>query len=563
MLSTFSPAERLLLYIFSAALGIATLALLVNVNAKASVAIPAKGGVLTEGVIGMARFINPLLAITEPDRDLSLLIYSGLTRVSPNGSIIPDLASSYQISDDGLTYTFTLRPGITFHDGTAVTTTDILFTIHAAQNPDTKSPRRADWEGVSVSAPDPSTVVFKLPHPYAPFIENTTLGILPSTLWQDVSSEEFPFSPLNTKPIGSGPFEIRNVETDKTGVATSYELAPFKKFALGEPHLRKMTFLFFSNETTLVDAWNAGRIDSFAGASPSELSHLRDPKTNIIRAPLPRVFGVFFNQGHAPVLADAAVRAALNAAIDKQALVKTLLGGYGAVLDGPIPPSVLPEDGASAANTTEETPFNGAEEARAILEQNGWKFNEESSAWEKKGQKITFSLATSDAPELSATAEALAESWRAAGIHVDIHVYPVSELNTTIIRPRAYDAILFGEVVGRTLDLFAFWHSSQRNDPGLNLALYTSVRADTILAKARAATNRNERKSLYEEFKSIIKEEQPAIFLYTPQLLYVLPEQVYGVELGVLATPAERFSNVYQWYVATENVWSIFTNTIE
>src|SRR3989344_379567 len=131
LLATLSPAERLLLYIFTTALAIATLALLAGVNAKTSVVVPAPGGTLTEGVIGSARFINPLLAISEPDRDLAYLVYSGLTRISPNGSIIPDLASSYEISDDGLTYTFTLRPDLTFHDGSSLTTVDIVFTIHA------------------------------------------------------------------------------------------------------------------------------------------------------------------------------------------------------------------------------------------------------------------------------------------------------------------------------------------------------------------------------------------------------------------------------------------------
>ena len=543
ILKTFSPSERLLFYIFTAALGMSTLTLLAGVNARASVTVPGEGGTLTEGVIGTARFINPLLAITEPDRDLAYLVYSGLTRISPNGTIISDLASSYEISEDGTTYTFTLRQNLTFHDGTLLTAEDVMFTIRAAQNPDIKSSRRADWEGVTVATPDPKTVVFTLPRPYAPFLENTTLGILPAHVWQSVSPEEFPFTSLNTNPIGSGPFKVSKIERDKTGAAILYELTPFNRFTLGTPHLKKITMLFFSNETTLVDAWNTGHIDSFAGVSPSELSHLNG-QARIIQAPLPRIFGVFFNQGHAPVLADLAVRAALDAAIDKQTLVNSILGGY-----------------TKSADTREEsTPWNGIEEARAILERSDWEYSDEEQVWQKDKQNLTFSLATSDSPELSATAEALAASWRAAGINVDIHVYPVSELNSTVIRPRAYDAILFGEVVGRTLDLFAFWHSSQRNDPGLNLALYTNSRADDMLANARATTNRKEREALYTSFTEILEEERPAIFLYAPELLYVLPETIQGVQLGTLTTPAERFSGVYKWYTNTEQVWSILVN---
>lgn len=555
LLKMFSPGERLLFYCLTAILAISTLALLAGANARASVTIPSPGGTLTEGVLGAARFINPLLAITEADRDIASLVYSGLTRISPDGSVIPDLAASYQISEDGTTYTFTLRDNLTFHDGTPLTAEDVVFTIRAAQNPDIKSSRRADWDGVTVSSPDQKTVVFTLPRPYAPFLENTTLGILPSRVWQNVSAEEFPFASLNTDPIGSGPFKVERIERDKTGAPTMYELAPFKKFALGVPNLKKITVLFFANETMLVDAWNTGRIDSFAGVSAAELSQLNDSRARVLRAPLPRVFGVFFNQGRAPVLADLAVRAALDAAVDKQALVASVLNGYASPLDGPIPPGTLvTSEGTSPA----QEEFKGIAEARAILERNDWKFDEKEQVWKKDEQTLTFSLATSDAPELSKTAEMLAAAWKEVGIPVEIHVYPVSELNSTVIRPRAYDAVLFGEVVGRTLDLFAFWHSSQRNDPGLNLAMYTNSKADSTLASARTTTDRKERDALYASFADIIAEDKPAIFLYAPQLLYVLPESIQGVELGTLTTPAERFAGIYKWYINTEQVWSFF-----
>ena len=583
LLPTFSSSERLILYILTATLAVSALVLLSGANAQVSFVVPTNGGSLTEGFVGTARFINPLLALSEPDRDLTLLTYSGLTRARADGSIVPDLASSYEISEDGTTYTFTLRGDITFHDGTPITASDVMFTVQMAQNSDVRSPHRADWEGVAVSTPDLTTVVFTLPRPYAPFLENTTLGILPAHLWQNISTEEFSFSQLNTKPVGSGPYQIKEVTTDKTGSVTRYELVTFKNFTLGTPYLKKLTFLFFPNEDALIDAWNSGRIDSFAGISPSELTRL-NRNANIIRASLPRIFGVFLNQDHAPVLADPAVRSALDAVIDKQKIVDSVLGGYATILDSPIPPSALITKGDEATSMSPEVDFvEYKERATDILERGGWKFEapsksptkastqegtststtKENPAWRKKGKELTFTLATADSPELVATAEELVTMWKAAGINVDLHVYPLSELNTNIIRPRAYDALLFGEVVGRTLDLFAFWHSSQRNDPGLNLAMYTNARADSFLAQARTTTNRKEREALYKSFVEIIKEEKPAVFLYAPQLIYVLPERILGAQFGVLATSAERFLNVYEWYTSTEKVWSIFTNVSE
>src|SRR3989338_4253480 len=412
-----------------------------------------------------------------------------------------------------------------------------------------------------------------------PNIRGRDARIMLALRFKRVSSE----GDMPAKPVGSGPYQIKEVTTEKTGSVTRYELVPFKNFTLGTPYLKKLTFLFFPNEDALIDAWNSGRIDSFAGISPSELTRL-NRNANIIRASLPRIFGVFLNQDHAPVLADPAVRSALDAVIDKQKIVDSVLGGYATILDSPIPPSALITKGDEATSMSPEVDFvEYKERATDILERGGWKFEapsksptkastqegtststtKENPAWRKKGKELTFTLATADSPELVATAEELVTMWKAAGINVDLHVYPLSELNTNIIRPRAYDALLFGEVVGRTLDLFAFWHSSQRNDPGLNLAMYTNARADSFLAQARTTTNRKERETLYRSFVEIIKKEKPAVFLYAPQLIYVLPETILGTEFGVLATSAERFLNVYEWYTSTERVWSVFTSVSE
>lgn len=567
LLRTFTPGERLLLYIFSMALAASAFVLLVFANTAVSVVVPAAGGAQVEGVVGSARFINPLLALSGPDEDLSALVYSGLMRAAPDGSLSPDLASSYEISSDGTVYTFTLRKNATFHDGTPVTADDIIFTVQKAQSPDIKSRRRADWEGVLATSPDPQTVVFTLAHAYAPFLENTTLGILPRHLWKDVPAEEFPFSPLNTHPVGSGPYRVTGFDTDGTGAATRYTLAPFKGFTLGTAFLKEIAFLFYPNEEALVAAYNAGRIDSFAGVTPAQLEKLTRPDTMIVRAALPRTFGVFFNQNKNPILADTSVRAALNEAVDSRAIVANILGGFGSTLSGPIPPGTLgevppqvpvplPAKAPEAAVATDR-----AGSARAILSRGGWKFDEGKGEWSKKKDILLVTLATSDDPELSATAQMVADAWRAAGVKVDVHVYPLSELNTTIIRPRAYEAILFGEVVGRTMDLFAFWHSSQRNDPGLNLALYANAKADGILAEARVTTDPANREKLYNSFASIIEKDQPAVFLYAPEFIYVVPKRLQGVRLGTLSSPAERFLNAYEWYTDTERVWNIFTNT--
>ena len=384
----FSPGERLVLYLLMATLSLSAFALLARANALVSVQVPAQGGTLEEGVVGTVRFVNPLLALSGPDKDLSALVYSGLTRATPEGQVVPDLANQYDISEDGTTYTYTLREGLTFHDGTPITADDVVFTILRAQNPDFKSVHRADWEGVEISNPDERTIVFTLPHAYAPFLENTTIGILPKHLWENVPAEDFPFNSLNTHPIGSGPFKVESIHTNATGAATRYELASFKKFSLGEPYLRSIELIFYPNEESLVGAFNTRRIDSMAGISPRAAADITRRNAAIARSTLPRTFGVFFNQNKNAILSELAVRKALDAAIDKERIVADLLHGFGVTLSSPIPPRILgartaaiPQPLEATISTSTNAQGSRADDTRTMLSQGGWSWSEEESVW--------------------------------------------------------------------------------------------------------------------------------------------------------------------------------------
>lgn len=560
----FTPLERLALYGLTITLGLSTLGLLVSLNERITTDVPAHGGTIVEGETVPARFVNPVIAVSQADLDISALVYSGLVRAQSDGTFVPDLADHLTISPDGMVYTFSIRENATFHDGTPVTAADVLFTIALAQNPDIKSPRRADWEGVSVSSPDERTVVFTLPHAYAPFMENATLGVLPKHLWNSVSPDQFSFNALNTHPVGSGPFKVDSTKTDATGAATRFDLAPFKQFALGEPYLSRISFAFFPSDDAMLKAFEAHQIDAIAGISPADLVSL-SVSTHLVEAPLPRVFGVFFNENKNPALADLAARTALSESVDRNTIVTNVLARFGVPLDGPIPPGVIGASAPATPNFFQPDATSTAvadpllvSKAKATLQKGGWDFDEASATWSKKKVPLSIRLATVDSPELVATAQTIASQWRAVGVQVSVQVYALSEFNNTVLRPREYEAILFGEVVGRDADLFAFWHSSQRNDPGLNLALYTNSKADTLLAQARATTEKAKRDELYAKFADLVQADVPAVFLYSPEFLYILPGELQGVRVGALTTPAERFLEAYRWYTETQRVWEFF-----
>lgn len=556
LLETFSPTEKILLYGFIVLLILSALAGLYHLNQTFFVEVPTSGGALSEGILGTPRFINPLLALSDADQDLTTLIYSGLLRATPEGTLETDLAESYTISEDGRTYSFILKNGIHFHDGKPVTADDVIFTIERAQDPALKSPRRANWEGVTVEKVSDREIHFILSSPYGPFLENATLGILPKHLWENISSEQFPFSQLNIEPIGSGPYKLQNLSRNDGGLPEAYRLKAFDGYALGKPYIRELSLILYESEDELLVAYGEGDVDTLSSISPDRLDEIDTHASQIIRTPLPRIFGIFFNQNVAPVFVHESVRKALDIAAPRYTIVEEVLKSYGSPADGPIPPglTLIPHD---------EVPRENVEGARTILTQGGWS-QDEAGIWKKttKGstETLSFSIATGNTPELKHVAEILKREYEALGVIVELKFFDIGDLNQNVIRPRKYDALLFGEIVGRELDLFPFWHSSQRNDPGLNVALYASIAGDRLLEEARKTSDEQTKLEILQEFQQEVHDSTPAVFLYTPDFIYVTPHDLKGVNLGPLSHSGERFLGINRWYLKTERVWPFLTS---
>jgi peptide/nickel transport system substrate-binding protein len=553
---TFSPTEKLIFWVFMGILFIALIGLLAQVNKKFLVEVPDYGGSLKEGILGSPRFVNPLLAISDADKDLVSLLYSGLVKVTSDGSFVPDLAESFSISEDGLVYTFILRENARFHDGTQVTTDDVEFTVARAQDAGLKSPKRANWDGVTLEKISEREINFVLKQAYAPFLENLTLGILPKHLWKNLTIDEFAFSEYNIEPVGSGPYEIYSIEKSSSGVPNKYLLKAFDHYALGEPFITEISLNFYGSELDLVSSLEDGDIESASGISAKGAATIE--RTNLLtrETVLPRVFGIFFNQNQAHLFTNKEVREALNVALDKERIVNEVLFGYGVVIDGPIPPL----EKTSQANSTSTK--NRLADAMEILADAGWEANEETGVLEKKTKQenfsLSFSITTSDVPELKRVAELIQADWQALGADIDLEIFETGDLNQNVIRPRKYDALFFGEIVGRDLDLYPFWHSSQRNDPGLNIALYVNSTADDILEEARATQDMEKRVAEYKKFEEVLKKDIPAVFVYSPSFIYYVPEKIRNLKLGQLTIPGERFSNIHEWYTETDHIWKIF-----
>jgi peptide/nickel transport system substrate-binding protein len=530
--------------------------------------VPVGGGKIQEGIVGYTRFINPVLAISDADKDMASLIYSGLLKASPDGNLIPDLAESWNISDDGLTYTFILKPNLTFHDGMPVTADDIEFTIQKAIDPLQKSPRASNFAGVTMQKVSESEIKFILKKPYAPFAENLTLGILPKHIWSSIDNAAFDISTHNkVDPIGSGPYMVKRSGED---IYDPFTLIPFPGYALGEPKINSIVVRFYKNQEDAVEAFESGDIDNLGGVSPEIAATLRDKSDTdemiSLQTPLPRIFALFFNQNADPILLRKEVRKALNMSIDRESLIRDVLDEYGSPIYSPIPsPTTLSSSATSTASSSAAgIMMADIAGAKKLLESNGWVLGADGIYEQKADAKasnptqalrLAFTITTSNSPELKQTAEVLKAQWKELGADITVEVYEGSDLTQKIIRPRKYSALLFGQVVGRDLDLYPFWHSSQRNDPGLNISLYANAKADKAIELARSTHDSSKKVLAQAEFVQELQNDIPAVFLFSPNYTYLEHRSIGGQELQNINDPSERFMNVHEWYLKTKFKW--------
>lgn len=510
--------------------------------------VPEQGGEYTEGIASQPRYINPILSQTsEADADLVQLIYSGLFGYDASGRLAKRLAQEYGVSEDGRTYTVSLVPGAKWHDGQEVTADDVLFTVRLIQDPAYKSPLRSNWLSVEAAAIDRYTLTFTLKKPYFGFLESLTVGILPKHIWENIAPENFLLADYNMAPIGSGPYRFYDSEKDSNGNMLSYELRAWSEHFAGAPYIGKVVLHFYPDEASLIDAYKRKEVLGISSIMPENLPELEMRKsTRVYEVNIPRIFGVFFNPTKNAALAYDEVRQALAFAADRQTIIDEVLRGKGQSAQS----AFLPFMTGYASDLP--LPAFDLGKADEILDQAGWQRGDD-GVRAKNGTVLEFELATPDWPELARTAEILKSQWEQSGARVTVSVLGAADLQQNVIRPREYQALLFGEAAMLDSDPYSFWHSSQREE-GLNLAMFDDKNADDTLAALREEQDGDKRREQHRAFQEILLRENPAVFLYSPSYLYVVNSAVKGIDLKSIDAPDCRLSNIKDWYIDTKRV---------
>lgn len=511
--------------------------------------VPEYGGEYVEGLVSQPRYINPILSQTsEADASISELVYDGLFSYDTEGRLVKHLAEDFTVSEDGKLYTVTLKQGVKWHDGEELSADDVLFTIRAIQDPAYKSPLRGSLLSVEVGTVDQYTLTFTLKKSYSGFLESLTVGILPKHVWENISPENFLLADYNLTPIGTGPYRFSDSDKDSNGNMLSFELQSFSEYFLGAPYIKTIVFQFYPDERSLLDAYNRKEVLGINSVLPENLPELEAHKsTRVYEMSIPRIFGVFFNVTKSAPLAYDEVRTALSFATDREAIITQVLAGKGEAVDT----ALLPFMNGYAGDL--DFPRFNEEQANALLDQNNWKRGDDGIR-AKGDMVLEFTLLVPDWPELSKTADILREQWGKVGARVIVQVENANDLQQNAIRPREYQALLFGEAAMINSDPYSFWHSSQKNDPGLNLALFDNKDADTALLSLREELNEEKRAEYYRSFQEILLKEHPAVFLYSPKYLFVINSTVKVAETKNANVAAHRLGTIKDWYIKTKRI---------
>lgn len=517
--------------------------------ALCTVSVPAAGGTFVEGMVGRPTAINPLLSDPYPvDRAIVDLVFDGLVRYDETGQAVPALAEEWSVSEDGLSITFTLREGLTWHDGQPVTTEDVAFTYGLMQDESFPGPGHlvSFWRSVTITPLDESTIQFTLAQPYAPFIEATTRGILPAHLLGDIPVADLATAAFNTTPVGTGSFMVQpGQDWQRTG---RLRLTPSPAAWRQGTQLSDVEFRFFATADDLFAAFQSGEVHAATELPPTMAPAAAAlPNARLFTSIAPRYSALYFNvsDSGAAALKAREVRQALAYGLDRASLVDDVLNGQGIEFEGPYIP------GNWAARTDIMTSYTyQPETAASLLDTAGWVG---AGVRAREGAPLTLRMIALDQPEHRAVAEEIARQWAALGVDAQLTLLPDIDAMRRTLSQRNYDVAVVEIAPPNDPDLYNFW-SQEAMVRGQNFAGWNNRRASEALESGRQIYPQNERAAFYEAFIRQFDSDLPALTLYQHVNTYVLSDAVQDVEIGRIWHPRDRFNSFAAWFLNFRDV---------
>ncbi len=514
---------------------------------------PAEGGIYSEGIVGTFNRLNPVLDYyNQADREVDRLLFSGMLRIDDRGLPQADLATSWGISRDGTIYNFSLNPNAVWHDGEPVTSDDVIYTLQMMLADDSPLPDdlREFWKQIEVNRLDEKTLQFKLPEPYAPFLDYLTFGVLPSHLLGDLTLADLVNNPFNLQPVGSGPYQFDHLITTD-GQVTGVVLSAFKKYYHQAAYIDQIALRYYPDATSAFTAYQAGEISGIGDVTADILPKVLNEKNlSLYTTRLPVMTMVLLNLDNPEVkfFQDVNVRKALIQGINRQGMINTLKNGQAILADGPILP------GTWAYYDGIEHYTYSPNQAISMLREAGYTIPAEGGSVRKSedGTALSFELLYPDDREHAALVNSIRQDWAALGVQITVNALPYDKLVSEHLDTRNYQAALVDINLSRSADPdpYPFWHQTQITS-GQNYSKWDDRQASEYLEQARITTDLSERMRLYNNFQVRWSQELPALPLFYPVYTYAISNDVHGVSIGPILDAADRFNHITNWYLVT------------
>ena len=525
-----------------------------------------------EGVLGKPSSVSPLTARTQADRDLVALLFPGLVRNGPGGTLVADLAERWAVDKEGKTWTVDIRPDARWHDGTPVTADDVVFTIQTLQDPDYRGPASTSWSEVTVNAVNPHQVRFTLDTPLGGFLQALTQPIAPVHLLGDLPVASMDEDPFGGLPIGSGAFAITQLSdssaslvpaqiAEEAGSASAAPssspdslstASPTSRPDRPMPYLAGIEFRFYDNPTDLAGDFVSGELDAASGLPPAIAAQVgARPGARLIRYPGATLTAALVNlrPGH-PEFATPGIRTGLLAAIDRDGLAKEVFAGLAVPATGPIPPSSPMFDpkadpAVPYSRGTAEKAFSAAD----------WK--KVSKAWRLPNAKKPLAIEVlspteSSNPLLYRVAEDVVADWTRVGIGATHVAVPPSEFASQRLAAGRFQVAIADLRIGLDPDLYPLLASSQTMTSGSNLSGLQDAALDRLLVAARSPGTLEERKTAYSALQAQLASGVYLLPIAFRDVVVLASDRLSGPVVRAVGDPADRFWDVLTWRLAVD-----------
>ena len=512
----------------------------------------APGGIYTEALIGSMGRLNPMLDWNNSaDRDINRLIFSGLIRFDSHGMPQPDLAEAWGNSPDGTLYNFSIRPNAVWHDGQSVTSDDVIFTIEMIKSAGSLFPQdiKDMWSQIEVKRVDDKTLQFKLPEPFAPFLDYATFGVLPKHLLDAVPADQLANAEFNLNPIGTGPYKFSQLMTSG-GQISGVVLVVNEDYYLSGPFVEQVVFRYYPDSASAFDAYQQGEVLGVSQLTNDILPQaLAEPTLSVYSSRLPQLGLVFLNLNNPSVqfLQSEKIRQALLLGVNRNNIVSHIMQGQAIIADGPI------LTGSWAYYNEIHHYDYDPDAAMVLLKDEGFVIPAGGGdVRAKDGQFLTFTLVHPDDTIHTQIAQTIQADWSLIGVKVDLQSVTYDSLEKDFLATRNYQAALADINTSRTPDPdpYLFWHQSEATG-GQNYSQWDSRTASEFIETARTATDFDTRARLYRNFQVVFAKEVPSLPLYYPVYSYGVDAQVQGVQVAPMYDISDRLALIAEWFLVT------------